>query len=228
MDAKLTNELIDQSTERARQMGYSLATLRARVAERLALPPPDHVLVVEPEPGLRRIIQEELCDTLTMRVDGCSPKEFLAGQQVADSQLVTPEYVFPLLGPAASNDWPPIRLVFSTAHDHIKMIRNLKEASVIAVVSVSKAFLKTARSLLAESLGRRHAFRGVLIRAGHRPNLAGADVVFCDSVAMNVVRSKRKIHYRLLTHRCLREIAAVAQLSGPSTGTAFNSGSAVR
>ena len=100
------DELIDQSTERAREMGYSLATVRARVAQRLALQTPDHMLVVEPEPDLRKIIQKELHDTLAMRVEGCSPKAFLAGKEVAGTQVAVPEYVFPLLGSVASNDCP--------------------------------------------------------------------------------------------------------------------------
>jgi hypothetical protein len=143
------DELIDQSTERAREMGYSLAALRARVAERLALQPPDHVLIVELEPGLRKIIQKEILDAVKTRVEGCSPEEFLKDRGLAiGAQVVVPEYAFPLLAPVASNDWPPIRLIFSGADEHIKVIRDLKEPSVIAVVSVSKAFLKTAHSLL--------------------------------------------------------------------------------
>lgn len=207
------DELIDQSTERAREMGYSLATLRKRVAERLALQPPDHVLVVEPESGLRMIIQKELRGVIKMRVEGCSPEEFLQGKGVPGAQVVVPEYAFPLLGPVVSNDWPPIRLIFSNADEHCKSIRELKEPSVIAVVSVSKTFLKTAHSILAEALGKRHAIRKVLMRAVPHPDLSGADVVFCDSIAMDAVPSRRRIHYRLLSKQSLAEVAALGQLS---------------
>jgi DNA-binding transcriptional regulator YhcF (GntR family) len=208
------DELIDQSTERAREMGYSIATVRARVAERLALQPPNHVLVVEHELGLRKIIEKELRDVLTTPVVGCSPAEFSAGKNMApDAQVVAPEYAFPLLAPVASNDWPPIRLIFSTADEHLKLIRNLKQASVVAVVSVSKTFLKTAHSLLAESLEKRHVFRKVLMRPKEHPDLTGVDLVFCDSVAIDTVRSRRKVHYRMLAERCLTEIAALAKLS---------------
>lgn len=154
---------------------------------------------------------------MKMRVEECSPAEFLKKRKMTDAQVVVPEYASHLLGPVVSNDWPPIRLIFSAADEHVKLIRDLKEASVIAVVSVSHAFLKTAHSLLAEALGQRHALRKVLIRSKQPPDLDGADLVFCDSIAMDVVRSRRKLHYRLLTERCLREIAAVAQLAAIPT-----------
>ena len=47
------DELINESIERAREMGYSLQALRQKVLERLMAQPPDHFLVVEREPGLR-------------------------------------------------------------------------------------------------------------------------------------------------------------------------------
>ncbi len=207
------DELIDRSTERAREMGYSLATLRKRVAQRLALQPPDHFLVVEEESGLRKIIQAEIYLALKKRVEGCTPQEFSKNPGLTGgAQVLVPEYAFPLLAPVASSDWPPIRLMFSTADEHVKLIKGLKEASTIAVVSVSESVLKTARSVFAGAIERRHTFREVLVRSKRRPEVRGVDVVFCDSLAMRVVTSRRKIHYQLLTTKCMAEIAAILDL----------------
>ncbi len=52
------DDLINAVIRAAREEGYSLQTLRARVRERLLAQAPDHILVVELEPGLRRIMQE--------------------------------------------------------------------------------------------------------------------------------------------------------------------------
>ena len=207
------DELIDQSTERARAMGYSLAVLRQRVATRLALQPPDHFLVVEHEPGLREIIRAEIYADLGKPVDSCSPDQFLKSPALAaGAQIVVPEYAFHLLEPVASSDWPPIRLLFCTADVHIKFVQNLKEPSIIAVASISRTLLKTARSVLASAMGRQHSFREVLVGARERPDLSAADVVFCDSLTISKVRCKRKLHYQLISQECMGEIAAILEL----------------
>jgi DNA-binding transcriptional regulator YhcF (GntR family) len=207
------DELIDQSTECARAMGYSLTVLRQRVAARLALQPPDHFLVVEHEPGLRKIIRAEIHAALGKPVEGCSPDQFLKSPALAaGTQVFVPEYAFHLLEPVASSDWPPIRLLFCTADAHIKFVQDLKEPSIIAVASVSKTFLNTARSVLASAVGRRHSFREVLVGARERLDLRGADVVFCDSLTISMVRCKRKLHYQLISQECMAEIAAILEL----------------
>jgi DNA-binding transcriptional regulator YhcF (GntR family) len=208
------DELIDQTTERARAMGYSLAVLRQRVAARLALQPPNHFLVVESEPGLRKIIRKEIHAALRKPVEGCSPDQFLKSSALAaGAQIVVPEYAFHLLEPVASSDWPPIRLLFCAADAHIKFVQNLREPSIIAVASISKTLLKTARSVLASAVGRQHSFRGVLVGERECPDLRGADVVFCDSLTIGRVRCKRKLHYQLISQECMGEIAAILELS---------------
>jgi DNA-binding transcriptional regulator YhcF (GntR family) len=211
------DELIDQSTERARAMGYSLAVLRQRVAGRLALQPPDSFLVVEHEPGLRKIIQAEIQGALGTPVDGCSPDQFLKNPaRAARAQIVVPEYAFHLLEPVASSDWPPIRLLFCAADAHVEFVKKLREPSIIAVASISNTLLKTAKSLLAPAIGRRHSFRAVLVGAKERPDLRGTDMVFCDSLTIRSVRCKQKLHYQLISQECMREIAAILELSAIS------------
>jgi len=56
------DELINESIRRAKEMGYSLKVLTERVRERLLAEPPDHILVVEQEAGLREIIRKEVCE----------------------------------------------------------------------------------------------------------------------------------------------------------------------
>jgi len=168
---------------------------------------------VEHEPGLRKIIRAEIYAALGKRVDGCSPDQFLKSPALAaGAQVIVPEYAFHLLEPVASSDWPPIRLLFRTADAHLKFVQNLREPSIIAVASASKILLKTARAVLASAVGRQHSFREVLVGAMERPDLRGADVVFCDSLTINRVRCKRKLHYQLISQECMREIAAILEL----------------
>ena len=58
------DELINESIQRAKQMGYSLQSLTECVRSRLLAEPPDHFLIVEQEPGLREIIRHEVQERL--------------------------------------------------------------------------------------------------------------------------------------------------------------------
>src|ERR1700733_15573536 len=71
------DELINESILRAKEMGYSLQALRARVRERLMAQPPDHVLVVEQETGLREIIRQEVLEKVGRPVESCSWEQLL-------------------------------------------------------------------------------------------------------------------------------------------------------
>ena len=66
------DELMNVTIELARRRGYSLQQLVDRVRERLLMRPPDHILVVEEEAGLRRLLQEEIQAALRWPVEGCS------------------------------------------------------------------------------------------------------------------------------------------------------------
>jgi len=74
---------------------------------------------------------------------------------------------------------------------------------VIGVASVSKTFLRTARGLLAPVTGRRLALLEFLLPLEPRWRIEGVDLLFCDSVALPMVRCRSKLHYRLLARRCL-------------------------
>jgi hypothetical protein len=102
--------------------------------------------------------------------------------------------------------------MFSDADEHVTLIRNLAEPSIIAVASVSQTVLKTARSLLASAVERRHSFRDVLVRPKQRTELRGVDVVFCDSLAIRAIRCGQKVHYQLIKEKSMAEIAAIGEL----------------
>jgi len=207
------DQLIDRSTERARELGYSLAIVRTRVAQRLALQPPDHFLVIEQDLGLRRIIQAEIGLVIRKRVTGCTADEFLKKPALAiRAQVLVPEHAFHLMPAIVSTDWPPIRLIFSNADEMVRLVRGLKQASTIAIVSVSESVIETARGLFAPVIERRHSLREVLVKSRRSLDLRGIDVVLCDTLTLAMVSSSKKVHYRLLTAKCMKEIAATSAL----------------
>jgi DNA-binding transcriptional regulator YhcF (GntR family) len=58
----------------ARELGLPAAAVRARVLEWLAAPPPDHFVLIDPDPGLRRILLTELRGATSWEVRESSPE----------------------------------------------------------------------------------------------------------------------------------------------------------
>ena len=93
---------------------------------------------------------------------------------------------------------PAIALTFSVADDKLDLLRRLDHPSVVCVVSVSRVFLQTARSLLAPALGRHHVMRDFLFPPEDPKNLRAADLVFADSIARSSLEHSKVFEYRLI------------------------------
>ncbi len=208
--------LINQTIALARQSGYSLQELRQRVRERLMAEPPDHILVVEEEPGLRSVLEEEIRGASRWPVKGCSRQDLAAGPTLAIGALIaTPQYALGDVKRLAPKELPPIALVFSNAAEYLDRIRKLREPSVVAVASVSPAFLAAAHSLLAPAMGERHSLVECLASpedidpAGSR--IGAADLVLCDAVAWALMQGGKSVLYRLIDSASLHYLTAAME-----------------
>jgi GntR family transcriptional regulator len=203
------DELINETIQRARELGYSLQALRDRVRERLMAQPPDHLLVVEDEPGLRQILQAEIRQYLAFSVESCSFEAF-AGEPAfsVGAQVVTANHLLDEIKPLVPQNRPAIGLIYARPTEHIDLIHTLRNPSIVAVVSGSESLLRTARALLAPAIGTRHTFSEVLADPVTPVRLGSADLVFCDTVTHVRVRFRRKILFRLIDANCLNNLAA--------------------
>jgi DNA-binding transcriptional regulator YhcF (GntR family) len=202
------DEVINAAMRRAREEGYTLKELRERVKKRLVARRPDHILVVDREPGFREIMRQEIRQALGWPVQTCSQEDLARLPGLADrAQVATPEYNIDDVEPLVPKDRPAVWLTFSTADQLLEVIRTLREPSVIAMVSVSEALLRTANGLLAPAAGRRHVYREFLLSRGTKVDLGAVDVAICDSLAMSVATGARRVHYQLLQARCLEYLA---------------------
>jgi len=202
------DEVINAAMRRAREEGYTLKQLRERVKKRLVAQRPDHILVVDREPGFREIMRQEIREALGWPVQTCSQEELAKAPGLADhAQVTTPEYNIDEVEPLLSKDRPAVLLTFSTADGLLGAIHNLREPSVIAMVTVSEALLRTASGLLAPAVGRRHSYREFLLTRRGKVDLRGIDVAICDSLTMSVATGTHKVHYRLLQPQCLEYLA---------------------
>lgn len=198
------DELINEAILQAKELGYSLQELRARVRARLMAQPPDHILVVEEEPELRELIRREVQDKIGRAVEACSYEELVREPGLGiGAQVFAPGHVIKQLKPLLPPHLPPVAITYSPAEEPAALIRRLKKPSVIAIVSISPSLLKAARGLFAPVIGRKHVLQEVRVSEdGTRPldaiDLDAIDLAICDSVAMTVVHCRRKFHYRLI------------------------------
>jgi GntR family transcriptional regulator len=207
------DELINETIQRAKGLGYSLQMLRSRVRERLLEEPADHLLVVEHEAALREIIQRELEEGLHWRVECCSYTDIAEEHGLAiGAQVVAPSYMAKDLVHIVPSHRPCFSLEYSNANDHLAVIRRLGKPSIIAVASVSESMLKTARSLLAPSIGREHTYQEIPVAADRHLELKAADLVFCDSIALSIVKCDRKVHYQLVSTDCMKELSTLLSI----------------
>jgi DNA-binding transcriptional regulator YhcF (GntR family) len=193
------DDLINGTIRVARQNGYSLQALRERVRTRLLAEAPDHVLVVEDDPGLRRLLQAEITAATGTPAEGCSLAELAAQPGLAIGALTaTGHYCFGRVEAIAPKTVPPVCLAFSGADEHLEVLRKLAQPSVVTVVSVSAAFLETARGLLGPVLGKRHVMRDFRFPLEDSRALGAADVVFADSVSRPHLKHKKLFVYKLV------------------------------
>ena len=214
-DVKDLDELINETIQAAWKHGYTLQQLRQRVRERMLVQPPDHILVLSADAGMRVLYRMELQESLDYAVESCSPKELAESPELAIGALVlsAPGVVRDVVA-ALPKDRSPIPITYSSADQQVEMVRSLERASMIALVSISEYFLQTARGVLAPVVGERHSMREYLLTAEDGPDsLGAADLVICDSIAHRVVRARTKkekvVPYRLIGQQCIEHISSI-------------------
>jgi DNA-binding transcriptional regulator YhcF (GntR family) len=206
------DELINVTIETARRRGYSLAALRDRVRDRLLAQPPDHILVIEEEAGLRQLLQAEIREAMRWPVKGCSRGDLARNPNLVLGALpVTPQYAIGDTEPLIPKERPAVPIAFRDADEHVQLLHKLRDPSVIAVVSVSQYLLQAAQGLLAPAVGRRHTLTPFLLPLDSSKALSGADVIFCDSIALKEVKSPKRVHYRLSAPASMQYLSSAMQ-----------------
>jgi len=208
------DDLINTLIRVAREQGYSLQSLRERVRELLLGQPPDHILVVEADAGLRRLLREEIRAAINWPVEVCSRVELAANPGLGIGALaVAAHYAIPDVNPLLPKDRPAIPLAYGAADEHVELIRQRREPSVMAVVSVSEGFLQTAYRVLATAAGSRHVLQQFLLPLPNAKALAAVDLVFADSIAMKEIKHRGVVPYRLITPDSLTYLAGALRAS---------------
>ena len=122
------DDLINATIQAAQEKGYTLQQLRQRVQERLMALPPDHLLAVSSDPGIRYLLREELKENLPFPVEACSPDDLSQNPELTVGALVVgAPGAIPKIVSLVPKDRPAISITFSALDEHVKMIRQLRK-----------------------------------------------------------------------------------------------------
>ena len=202
------DELIDDFISTARRRGHTAQQLRLRVQDRLLQEPPEQVLVVSADAGLRQILDDELERSLTCPIQTCSPDELVANPGLAVGAVVVcaPGSVRWIRNALPELN-PLLTLKLSSADDIVQKISALKKSSVIAVVSVSPIFVETARAVFAPVVGTRHELIDMAFREDNPPSLGAVDLAVCDALAHRTLKSRGVLYYQLASPAFVETLA---------------------
>ncbi len=210
------DELIQAAVTEARRRGYSLQQLQDRLRDHLVAAPPDRLLVLSDDAGMRMLLPKELTERFACPVNACALNDLLSHPERGGGALViSPPAHIPKIRSVLSPGRPPIAIAYSPADEHLAAIRRLATTSLVAVVSVSRYFLEMARGLLAPEVGRRHSMRGYLMTGDRRTRPGAADFVLCDVMTYPLVRPRYKAGtvfvHRVISDSCIKAISAVME-----------------
>lgn len=142
------DQLISNLFQIARGKGYALTEIQARVERLLTLQPPDHFLVVEPDPELREIMVTEIREATGFRVVGADLKDCVYAGPLTGAAVVA-LYTHAETVRAALPANLPCTLVHSrSVPDSVSGQKRPEVDELVAVASRWPDFLRWARAFL--------------------------------------------------------------------------------
>ena len=142
------DQLISVFIKMARQKGFTLAEIRSRVKGWLDFQPPDHFLVIEPDPELRKILLAEISESTKFPVQGVGPEACKDPVVFAGSVPVTLYGRAEDLKGLLPHDVSCIMLQSRSAVELDKLSMDECSRQGVAVISRWPDFLRWARAIL--------------------------------------------------------------------------------
>lgn len=150
--------LIDRLLVAAQAEGVALGQLIDQIKGRTPIEPPDHLVIVEPEPAMGEVMKHEVRketgrDALSYPI----PELKRRPELLRRAALLVPAYLADLM------DFVPLiqraamtLLVYSPIRSHIEALRNLASPRLVGMISISGPGMKTMDGVFAEGIGSRH------------------------------------------------------------------------
>ncbi len=202
------DQLIFNFFRDARELGAPLSQVRSRLQQWLQMQPPDHFLLIEPDPELRSIIAFEMQRAVSFPVKtsdlACSQRDCRFEATIAVALLGQAEAVRRILPPGAELVALQTRSVTSSLAAWLPAPTGL----LVGIASRWPGFLKMARTIL--SAAGFHpdtlVFRDAL-KANWQRGLQQTAAVICDAVTATLLPAGcRTIPFPLLSESSVAEL----------------------
>ena len=160
------DDLIDRAINLAREHGYTLQQLATLLRQRLLEEPPDHFLVVAPDPGMGRLISEEIRQRIGYAPPTCDVHLLQQNPGIGiGSVLIAPTYVTETLGFIPPHRRRILPVVYTPVDYIIAKVSGLSQPSTVGLLSVSGAGMKTLAGMLAAAMGAEHSLHLFLMES---------------------------------------------------------------
>jgi len=201
------DQLIAKFFRDARQLGSSLSNTRSRLKHWLQLQPPDHFLLIEPEPALAAIVSNEMQAASAFPVKACGIGEFTPEKldgAVPVALSINEKAVRAVLPP----DLELLVLRLRSAGNSLAPHLPAPSTALIAVVSGWPTFVNTARTML---IAAGIDAECLVLRDSSKPSwqrgLQQAAAVICDSLTAKSVNAHRRVlTFPLLAESSINEL----------------------
>ncbi len=201
-----------------RELRLPQSEVRARVAQWLAAPVPDHFVVIEPDAEVRRILLAEIGELSKFRVVGASIEDCAKSEMLVGAIPLCRPSKTKVVRAALPAGVELITLPIRSANAWLNPWLPAPEGLLVGVVSHWEEFLTTARTMLiaaglpAEVLVFRNARE-----AGWKRGLEQAAAILCDAHSVTVAgfpKKPQKIVFRLLAESAGAELGGYARQDG--------------
>ena len=201
-----------------RELGLEMGEVRARVAEWLTAPSPDHFVVIDPDEELRRILLAEIGELTKFPAMGASIEDCAGGEMLVGAIPLCRPSKTKMVRATLPAGVELITLPIRSANAWLTPWLPAPAASLVGVVSHWPEFLSTARTMLiaaglpAEELVFRDARE-----AGWKRGLDQAVAILCDAHTATVAgfpKKPQKIVFRLLAESAGEELRGYARQGG--------------
>jgi GntR family transcriptional regulator len=184
-EAREIDELIASFLEIARARGFSIRAIRDAVRVWLDRQPPDHVLIIEPAPDIRAILEHEIASALPCRVEAASLDALADPSALEGALLVTSFYHAGTVRERAGAAAPLVTISLNPGSTELERLHQLPAGSMLGVVSVSPILLATVATVIGSVRGDDVLVRPVPLadETAWRRLARTADAMVCDSLS---------------------------------------------